>query len=194
MLAAVLPCCRRAPPEAAPASSPATTSGIGVMPSAAELDAYVSGAGSVHLGMTEEEVSDALGTKPTQRRDDDVGWEGIAGQRPGSALGQFADGRLRRIEYAPSPWPELPRVSRATVGPLLTGEYARRSYERTLRMSDIEAVTGTPGYRSSWYIDGRTGPTVVGSRWIWEVEPGKVLYVEEAPGGLAGQPVIRDLR
>lgn len=186
--------CRRTPEPSAPASSRATTSGMAVMPSAAELDAYVSGAGRVHLGMTEGEVSAALDRQPTQRRDGDVAWEGIGGERPGSALGQFVDGRLKRIEYVPSPWPALPRVSRAAADSLLTGEYARRSYERTLGMSDIEAVTGAPGYRMSWFIDGRTGPTAVGSRWIWEVEPGKVLYVAEEPDGTASQPVVRDMR
>lgn len=178
----------RAPQAAA---SPSRADAMGV-PGAADLDAYVSGAGSVHLGMTEEEVSDALDTRPTKRHGDEVAWEGIRGQRPGSALGQFADGRLRRIEFAPSPWPELPRVSRDTVRPLLTGDVARRSYERTLRMADIEAVVG-PGYRMSLFIDGRGGPTQVGSRWIWEVESGTVLYVDEV-AGQAGQPVTRELK
>jgi hypothetical protein len=193
MVALALMACQRPPDSGPPAKSPATTSGIAVMPSASELDSYVGGAGAVHLGMTEDEVSAALGARPTQRRNDTAGWEHIGGERPGSALGQFVDGRLKRIEYAPSPWPSLPPVSRAAADSLLTGEYARRSYERTLGMSDIEAVTGGPGYRASWIIDGRAGPTVVASRWIWEVEPGKILYVSEEPGRRAGQPVIRDV-
>jgi hypothetical protein len=171
------------------------------VPSAMELDAYVTGAGRVHLGMTESEVSDALGKKPA-RRDDamspgastDVAWDGLEGARPGAALGRFLDGRLVRIEFAPAS-SVFPRIDRAVAAAVTSADFVRASVARTLQMADIEAVTRTPAHRRAWIIGrGNDGKTTVGSRWIWEVEPGgKALLVEEADG-LAGQPHIRSLK
>ncbi|HET6900211.1 MAG TPA: hypothetical protein VFK70_17800, partial [Vicinamibacteria bacterium] len=180
-----------------PAASPAGDGQATVpRPSAAELDAYLSGAGGVHLGMTVSEVSDAFDAKPTRRQEApsrgvpvDVVWDTIGGPRPGGALGLFEDDRLRRIEFIPRR-PDLPRITQAAADTFLTGEIARRSYERTLRMSEIEAVTG-PGYRATWFIDGRAGTTRVGSQWVWEVEPGGKVLVVVVVGDDVGQPVVR---
>jgi hypothetical protein len=53
-------------------------------------------------------------------------------------------------------------------------------------------VTG-PGYRATWFIDGRRGTTRVGSQWVWEVEPGGKALVVVVVGDDVGQPVVRPL-
>jgi len=170
-------------------------------PDPEELEAYVSGAGAVRLGMTESEVTEALGSKPSRRQDakspgasTDVAWDGLQGPRPGAALGRFVENRLVSIEFAPTA-PVLPRLDYATAHSVTGADYVRRSVARTLRMADIEAVTRVPGYRASWTImSGFGSPTRVSSRWMWEVDPGdRVLYVPELDG-VAGQPVIRNKR
>jgi hypothetical protein len=172
------------------------------MPSRDELNAFLAGAGDVHLGMSEKEVSKAFGSKPTRREDApskgvpvDIVWDKVGGgAQPGGAVGRFEDDRLIRVEFVGANR-VLPRIDRASAQTVLTGAYAQRSYARTLRIADIEAAVGSPGYRVTWIIDGRGGPTQIASRWMWEVVPGdnEVLYVEEegGPGGTAGQPVIR---
>jgi hypothetical protein len=56
-------------------------------------------------------------------------------------------------------------------------------------------VTRTPGWRLAWIIArGHSGTTEVRSKWVWDVGGIDVLFVEEEPGGLASQPVIRPLR
>jgi hypothetical protein len=174
---------------------------VGV-PSAAELDAFVTGAGGVHLGMTESEVSDELGAKPTRRQEatspgasTDVVWDRIGGARPGGALGSFLEGRLVRIEYAPAGKPDLPRLDRTSAESLTRAEYVRRSVDRSLRMADIEAVTRGPGCRASWIIGrGSGGKTTVMSRWLWEVEPGGQALIVEEEDGLVDQPIIRSMK
>ena len=171
------------------------------IPTPDELDAYVSGAGAVRLGMTEAEVTKALGKNPS-RRDDaqspgastDVAWDGLNGSRPGAALGRFRDDRLLSIEFAPAEQ-AYPRLDYATAVVVTRADYVRRSVARTLRMADIEAVTRVPGYRASWTImSGFGSPTRVQSKWVWEVESGdRILYVKEFVG-LAGQPVIQKKR
>jgi hypothetical protein len=168
------------------------------VPSPKELEAYVSGAGAVRLGMSESEVTEALGKKPSRRQDRgdtaDVAWDDLKGPRPGAALGSFREGRLLRIEFAPA-MPVLPRVDYATADSLTRADIVRGSVDRTLRIADIEAVTRVPGYRATWAIASGFGvKTTVTSRWLWEIEPGgKVLFVDEEDG-YAGQPVIRDRR
>jgi hypothetical protein len=196
--------CRRgssAGDSTASASGGAAESGSVDVPSTDELEAFVTGAGAVHLGMTEDEVSAALGANPTRRQDatsrdapTDVAWDRISGARPGAATGRFFDGRLVRIEFAPAA-PELPRLGRAVAESLTRPEYARRAADRTLRMADIESVTSAPGYRANWAIGrGVGGKTTLMSRWLWEIESsGKVLVVEEEDG-LVRQPVIRSMR
>jgi hypothetical protein len=200
--AALAPSCRRGRAVGASTSdgvgSDASLAGV---PSADALEAYVTGAGAVRLGMTESEVTSALGKEPS-RRDDaqspgastDVAWDDLQGPRPGAALGRFQDGRLFSIEFAPSAQ-LYPLLDHATAASVTRADYVRRSVARTLRMADIEAVTGVPGYRASWTITSGFGtPTRVKSRWMWDVDPGdRVLYVEEIDG-LAGQPVIRKKR
>jgi hypothetical protein len=190
---------RRAGGEAMPAvTSESAFSGV---PGPEELEAFVSGAGAVRLGMTEGEISAALGKNPTRRRDPpspdapaEASWEGLEGARPGAAAGLFREGRLLRIEFAPAT-PALPRLDRAAAESVTRPDFVRRSVARTLRMADIEAVTRRPGYRATWAIASGFGSrTTVSSRWLWEIEPGgKVLYVEEHDGA-AGQPVIRSMR
>jgi hypothetical protein len=172
------------------------------MPSRAELDAFLPGAGEVHLGMSEKEVSAALGSKPTRREDApskgvpvNIIWDSVGGgAHPGGAIGIFEEDRLIRIEFVGANL-VFPRIDRATAQTVLTGAYAQRSYARTLRIADIEAAVRSPGVRVTWIIDGRRGPTAVASRWMWEVVPGddEVLYVAE-DDGTAGQPVIRKRR
>jgi hypothetical protein len=172
------------------------------MPSADELNAFLAGAGDVHLGMSEKEVSQALGSSPTRREDPpskgvpvNIVWDSVGGgAQPGGALGIFEDDRLIRIEFVGANL-VFPQIERATAQTVLTGAYAQRSYARTLRIADIEAAVGSPGVRVTWIIDGRAGPTAIASRWMWEVVPGdnEVLDVEE-DGGTAGQPVIRKRR
>jgi hypothetical protein len=195
------PACRKNRGAADTAASGAEVADAEGVPSSAELEAYVSGAGAVRLGMTESEVTEALGKKPS-RRDDaqspgattDVAWDALEGPRPGAALGRFRDDRLLSIEFAPAAQ-VYPRLDYATADSVTQADFVRRSVARTLRMADIEAVTLVPGYRASWTVmTGFGTPTRVSSRWMWEVDPGdKVLYVAELDG-LAGQPVIRNKR
>lgn len=198
---AFAPACRKsrgAADEAASSAPVADASASGGVPSPAELEAYVSGAGTVRLGMTESEVTRALGSKPSRRKDGgntaDVAWDDLQGPRPGHALGHFRDDRLYAIEFAPAAQ-VYPRLDHATAAAVTQPDYVRRSVARTLTMAEIEAVTRVPGYRASWTVmSGFGAPTSVSSRWFWEVDPGnRVLYVEELDG-LAGQPVIRDKR
>ncbi|MFI5007998.1 MAG: hypothetical protein ACHQKZ_11185 [Solirubrobacterales bacterium] len=195
------PACRKNRGAADAAASNTELADVEGVPSSEELEAYVSGAGAVRLGMTESEVTEALGKKPS-RRDDaqspgastDLAWDKLEGPRPGAALGRFSDGRLQSIEFAPAAQ-AYPRLDYATAASVTQADYVRRSVARTLRVADIEAVTLVPGYRASWTVmTGFGSPTRVSSRWMWEVDPGdRVLYVEELDG-LAGQPVIRKKR
>jgi hypothetical protein len=192
------PACRKSPDAAASNATVEEAAPSGGVPSSAELEAYVSRAGTVRLGMTESEVTDALGMKPSRRKDGgdeaDVAWDNLQGPRPGHALGHFREDRLYAIEFAPAAQ-VYPRLDYATASAVTQADYVRRSVARTLTMADIEAVTVVPGYRASWTVmSGFGSPTRVRSRWFWEVDPGnRVLYVEELDG-LAGQPVIRDKR
>jgi hypothetical protein len=198
---AFAPACRksRGVADAAASDAPVADAGAsGGVPSPAELEAYVSGAGTVRLGMSESEVTSALGRKPSRRKDGgdtaDVAWDDLPGPRPGHALGHFRDDKLYAIEFAPAAQ-VYPRLDYATAHAVTQSDYVRRSVARTLTMADIEAVTRVPGYRASWTVmSGFGSPTRVSSRWFWEVDPGnRVLYVDELDG-LAGQPVIRDKR
>jgi hypothetical protein len=172
----------------------------GFAPSAAELEAFVTGAGGVRLGMAENEVTAALGKNPTRREvasspgaATEVAWEDIPGARPGAAHGRLADGRLVFIEFTTAKL-SLPRVSRAVARSLTeSADLVRRSVAKSLRMQDIEVITHTPGQRVKWSI-GLGDPTTVVSYWLWEVEPGgEALFVEEE-NGVAGQPITRPLR
>lgn len=195
------PACRKssgvaeAPASGAPVADAGASGGV---PSPAELEAYVSGAGTVRLGMTESEVTRALGRKPSRRKDGedtaDVAWDDLPGPQPGHALGNFRNDTLYSIEFAPAAQ-VYPRLDYATANAVTQPDYVRRSVARTLLMADIEAVTGVPGYRASWTVmTGFGTPTRVRSRWFWDVDPGnRVLYVDELDG-TAGQPVIRDKR
>jgi hypothetical protein len=195
------PACRKsrgAADAAAPGGAVAGAGASGGVPSPAELEAYVSGAGAVRLGMTEREVIKALGSKASRRQDGgefvDVAWDALKGPRPGAALGKFREDKLYSIEFAPATQ-VYPRLDYATADSVTRAEYVRRSVDRTLRMADIEAVTRVPGYRASWAVASGFGiPTSVTSQWFWNVDPGnRVLYVDETDGR-AGQPVIRDKR
>ena len=69
---AFAPACRksRGVADAAASDAPVADAGAsGGVPSPAELEAYVSRAGTVRLGMTESEVTEALGRKPSRRKD-----------------------------------------------------------------------------------------------------------------------------
>jgi hypothetical protein len=199
---AFAPACRRSR-EAGTEAAQAAAAEVPVdgVPSAEQLEAYVTGAGAVRLGMTEGEVTEALGRKPS-RRDDamspgastDVAWDDLQGPRPGAALGRFRDDRLYSIEFAPAS-PAIPRLDYATADSVTQADYVRRSVARTLRLADIEAVTHMPGCRASWALMSGFGrPTSVMSRWLWEVEPGNRFLLVEELDGLAHQPVIRERR
>jgi hypothetical protein len=184
------------------ASSPApprpTSSGV---PNKDELDAFVSGAGDVHLGMRERDVSAVLGRQPNRRQDatspgatTDVLWDSLQGARPGAVLGHFLDGRLVRVEFGPLS-PMLPRLDRATAESLTRGSFVSRAAAGMLRLADIEAVTRMPGYHARWILGrGAGGHTTVGNRWVWEVEPGGQALIVDEEDGRAGPPVIRTLR
>jgi hypothetical protein len=174
----------------------------GDVPSAAELEQFVSGAGNVRLMMTEKEVSSALGTKPTQRQeamssDEEsvVVWGTITGPHPGAALGRFAAGRLRQIEFGTAST-AMPRIGRDVAASLESAEIVRRSVARTLRLADIEAATGSRGLRARWtFTHWPPDRANVMSVWVWEIEPGgRALVVEEEGDGAVGQPVVRDLK
>jgi hypothetical protein len=196
------PACRKSRSGADAASGAAADAGASEgVPSPAELEAYVTGAGAVRLGMTESEVTEALGKKPSRRDEAQssgastgLAWDDLEGPRPGFALGRFRDDRLYSIEFAPAAQ-VYPRLDYATASSVTQPDYVRRSVARTLRIADIEAVTRVPGYRASWAVmTGFGTPTRVMSRFMWEVDPGdRLLYVEELDG-LAGQPVIRKKR
>jgi len=173
----------------------------GEVPSAAELDQYVSGAGNVRLVMTEDEVSSALDVKPTRRRDasssdgvTEVAWDNISGPHPGAAVGRFTAGKLTQIEFATASM-AMPRISRDVARSLESADVVRRSVEHTLRLEDIQATTGSHGLRARWIFTHRPPDRAgVMSLWVWEVEPGGRALVVEEENGLAGQPVVRDLR
>jgi hypothetical protein len=173
----------------------------GDVPSAAELDQFVSGAGGVRLTMTEAEVSAALGVRPARREDatsqdgvTKVAWDNIGGAHPGAALGDFVAGKLFRIEFATAST-AMPRISRDAAQALERADVVRRSVARTLRMEDIEAVTGSRGLRARWIFGLRPPDRAnVMSIWTWEVEPGGRVLVVDEENGLAGQPVVRDLK
>lgn len=174
------------------------TVGSGDVPTPADLEAYVTGGGKVRLGMTESEVTTALGSTPSRRQDNgefaDVAWDTLKGPRPGAAVGKFRGDRMYRIEFAPAAQ-VYPRLDYATADSVTRAEYVRRSVDRTLRMADIESVTGVPGYRASWAIASGFGiPTTVTSRWVWDVDPGNRFLLVEETDGLADQPIIRNKR
>jgi hypothetical protein len=173
----------------------------GDVPTAAELDQFVTGAGNVRLAMTEDEVSSALGVKPARRRDgisrDDVtevAWENIGGAHPGAAVGRFVAGRMFQIEFGTATM-TMPRISRDVARSLESADVARRSVARMLRLEDIEAATGSRGLRTRWIFTHHPPDRAdVKSVWLWEVEPGGQALVVEEENGLAGQPVVSNLR
>jgi hypothetical protein len=195
------PACRKSRDGAGAATtagSVADTVGSGDVPTPADLEAYVTGGGRVRLGMTESQVTTALGSTPSRRQDNgefaDVAWDALKGPRPGAALGKFRGDRMYRIEFAPAAQ-VYPRLDYATADSVTRAEYVRRSVDRTLRMEDIESVTGVPGYRASWAVASGFGvPTTVMSRWVWDVEPGNRFLLVEETDGLVGQPIIRNKR
>ena len=197
----VAPSCRKSHAEAGAAGTDGTLADAGAperVPTAADLEAYVSGAGKVRLGMSEREVTTALGSTPSRRQDNgefaDVAWDALKGPRPGAALGKFRGDRMYRIEFAPAAQ-VYPRLDYATADSVTRAEFVRRSVDRTLRMADIESVTGVPGYRASWAVASGFGvPTTVMSRWVWDVEPGNRFLLVEETDGLVDQPIIRNKR
>ena len=164
----------------------------------AEWSAFVSNAGRVRLGMTEKEVNEALGKGATRREEAQspgaaahVAWDDIGGENPGAALGTFLHGKLVRIEFATAKT-AMPHVSREAASSLQSAETVRRSVARTLRMSDVEAVTGSRGLRARWSIgENPGGDPHISSKWVWEVEPGGELLIVDEEDGFAGQPVTR---
>jgi hypothetical protein len=173
----------------------------GDVPSATELDQFVSGAGGVRLAMTEDEVSGALGARPLRRSDAtsrgeavDVAWDNIGGAHPGAALGHFVAGKLFAIEFATAS-KAMPRISADVARSLESGDVVRRSVARTLRIEDVERATGSRGLRVRWIISHRPPDRAnVMSVWAWEVEPGGRALVVKDENGLAGQPIVRDFR
>ena len=165
----------------------------------AELDQYVSGAGNVRLGMTEDEVTSALGVKPARRLDamssdgiTEVAWDNIGGTHPGAAVGRFIGGKLTQIDFATAKT-AMPRISSDVASSLERAEIVQRAVAHTLRLEDIEAVTGSRGLRARWTLIELSNHPNVRSVWAWEVEPGGKALVVEEENGLAGQPVVRDL-
>ena len=162
----------------------------------------MSGAGAVRLGMTEAEVTKALGKNPS-RRDDaqspgastDVAWDELNGPRPGAALGRFRDDRLYSIEFAPAEQdvsaPRLRHREMPSRGPSMFVDPSRgRCAWRTSRRSRACPATARRGR----IMGGFGSATRVKSKWIWEVDSGdRILYVTELDG-VAGQPVIRSKR
>lgn len=173
----------------------------GDVPSPAELNAYVSNAGNVHLTMKEDEVDSALGAKPTRRMDaasqdgeTQVAWDQIGGDHPGAAAGRFYAQRLTQIEFAPASR-SMPRISKDVADSLLRQQYAQRAVAHTLRMTDIESVTASKGARALWRFTHRPPDgAIVTSVWMWEVEPGGEALIVEEQDGSAGQPVVRSLK
>jgi hypothetical protein len=124
----------------------------------------------------------------------EVAWDNIAGPHPGAALGRFAAGRLSQIEFATAT-AAMPRISPEVARSLESADVVRRSVARTLRLEDVEAATGSHGLRARWIFTHRPPNRAdVMSMWLWEVEPGGRALVVEVENGLAGQPVVRDLR
>jgi hypothetical protein len=177
---------------------PPTRIAAGDVPSAAELEQFVSGAGHVRLVMTEAEVSAALRAKPTRRQEamssdgeSVVVWDTITGPHPGAALGRFVAGRLRQIEFATTS-SAMPRISGDVAAALERAEIVRRSVARTLRIADIEAATGSRGLRVRWTFAHRPPDRAyITSVWAWAIEPGGRALVVDEEDGLAGQPVVR---
>ena len=165
---------------------------------------FMDGASAVRLGMTEDEVAKTLGSKPTQRSENEqervvqAHWT-VGGKVPGTALAHFRGGPLVSIEFTAS----LDKVVLPSVAPevgqqLTHPDVVIKSIEKRLTMGDVLAVTKVPGRLITWSLqrtfDEKLKPVEqVKQVWAWKVEPGgRALLVTET-GDTVGQPIIRDL-
>ncbi len=166
------------------------------------LENFVEGTGAVKLGMTEEEVVRALGTRPERRKENErlveLGFR-LAGAVPGVAYASFVGGPMNQIEFALArvDQPPLPRVSKEAAQSLTQGALAHKAIDHNLEMSDVLEATGKPGRLATWKLlrrfDGGNPRTATSTTWFWEVEPGgKALIVIETDGKLDA-PITRDL-
>ncbi|MEO8433160.1 MAG: hypothetical protein ABI592_16775 [Acidobacteriota bacterium] len=166
------------------------------------LESFVDGTGAVRLGMTEEDVVRALGTRPERRKETErlveLGFR-LHGAVPGVAYATFLGGPLTQIEFALArvDQPPLPRVSREAARSLTQGALARKALDHDLGMSDVLKATGKPGRLAAWKLfqrfDGGNPRSATSTTWFWEVEPGgKALIVVETDGKLDA-PFTRDL-
>ena len=171
-------------------------------PGSDELDALVSGAGRLRIGMAQKEAMDALGEPSRQEnipweKVTQLFWENLRGAHPGRVTAGFRDGKLVHLELVPANRP-LPRVDAAAAASLERAEVVQKAVSKQLRMPEIEGVTGKRGGQVRLsvvrgYLD-QPDRIVVARTWSWEVEPGgRALLVEERDD-LAGQPITRKLR
>jgi hypothetical protein len=151
------------------------------------------GATRVAIGMTESEVSRALGDEPSQRKGTDVAWRLEQGAHPGVAVGSFIDGHMTGITFTANLDTPAPlRIEKAAADALNTTDITQRSVDGRLTLAEIEAAVGARGRRLDWTLamgQGRSTRSI--SHWVWEINPGgKVLIVSEE-GGKASQPFVR---
>ena len=162
------------------------------------------GASAVRLGMTEDQVAKALGSKPTQRSENEqerivqAQWT-VGGTVPGTALAHFRGGPLVSIEFTASLDKVVLPVVAPEVGQQLTHpNVVIKSVEKTLTMDEVLAVTKVPGGLVTWSLnrisDEKLKPVEqVTQVWAWKVEPGREALFVTKRGDEVGQPVLRNL-
>lgn len=188
-VAMLLATCRRAP---WPAGEPA----------ADELEAFVTGGGSLRIGMSEEAAVRALG-HPDRRQPprspgagSELEWDHLTGASPGAASCRFYRDELVQIRLAPAKR-SLPRIGRDAAQALEGADVVQRAVAKQLRLSDVEAVTAKRGQLVMREIGrgNETGPNIVWVRnyWAWQIERGGEALLVSEQDGLADQPVTRTL-
>jgi hypothetical protein len=156
----------------------------------------VDGAGKVSIGMTESEVSGALGAEPIEHKGIDVAWRLDQRPHPGAAVGSFPDGHLSGIHFTARLDPPIaPRITKATADTLTKYDVVVKAIAGKLTLAEVEAMAGKPGRLAMWTLtigQGLSRRTI--DAWFWEIDPGgKVLIVTEE-GGKASQPYVREMK
>lgn len=168
------------------------------------LEDFVAGTGAVRLRMTEDQVRNALGAEPVQRRENarvvDTAYT-LAGSPAGSAHARFVGGPLVLIEFFRDTTSEAPKISEAVADKIVQGPLAMKAVKYVLNpsnpltMPEMLDVTGVPAYRIGWSLHtGDDGvQSVTTETWAWAIEgTGKALLVASTEGVL-DQPAIRPL-
>jgi hypothetical protein len=162
----------------------------------AGLEDFIEGANAVAIGMTEAEVSQALGAQPEVRKGNEVVWHLDNRTHPGYASGGFANGYLSGIEFkADLNSPAPPRIDKAAADALTNKEVALRAINKQLAIAEVMSTAGGRGRLASWVLTmGQGNSTRTISTWVWEINPGGKLLVVSEEGGKASQPDVRAMK